>query len=225
MRCASLLLIVALTACARAEPPGANVGSASASVAPLPFAAPPSNADPLANAAVAFTVPRAAADADAAGAAPAADDAGAGQTHDKPEASGAAFDGRARLLWEAIARDDAEHALPAFFPVHAYEQVKAVANPASDWKNRLVAAFRRDVHALHQRLGKRAESATFVGADVPAERARWIKPGEEGNRLGYWRVYGTKIRYEVDGRERIVEVTSLISWRGEWFVVHLTGFK
>jgi len=38
-------------------------------------------------------------------------------------------------------------------------------------------------------------------------------------------VYGTRLIYEVKGKERSLEVTSLISWRGEWYVVHLTGFK
>jgi hypothetical protein len=27
------------------------------------------------------------------------------------------------------------------------------------------------------------------------------------------------------GRSRDFELTSLISWRGEWYVVHLHGFK
>ena len=61
--------------------------------------------------------------------------------------------------------------------------------------------------------------------EVPDDRARWIEPGEEGNKLGYYRVYGTRIVYEVDGKERTFDVSSLISWRGEWYVVHLTGFK
>ena len=34
-----------------------------------------------------------------------------------------------------------------------------------------------------------------------------------------------RYRYEVDGKERSFEVKSLISWRGEWYVVHLSGFK
>jgi hypothetical protein len=38
-------------------------------------------------------------------------------------------------------------------------------------------------------------------------------------------VYGTRLAYEVEGKERTLEVTSLISWRGAWYVVHLSGFK
>jgi hypothetical protein len=147
------------------------------------------------------------------------------QTKDRPEASGPAFDGRVAALWDAIVKDDPDRAMPFFFPVTAYEQVKAITNPASDWRRRLVAAYKRDVHALHKRLGDQAASAKFVRADVPQDRARWVEPNEESNKLGYYRVYGTRLVYELDGKERSLEVTSLISWRGEWYVVHLSGFK
>lgn len=147
------------------------------------------------------------------------------QTHDKPEASGAAFDARIAALWTGIAKDDPELAMPFFFPVTAYEQVKAITNASSDWRRRLVAAYKRDVHALHKRLGDHAADAKLVRAEVPQDRARWVDPGEESNKLGYYRVYGTRLVYEVDGKARTLEVTSLISWRGEWYVVHLSGFK
>jgi len=120
--------------------------------------------------------------------------------------------------------DDGDVALPFFFPVGAYRQVKGVANPEADWKHRLVAAFRRDVHRLHEKVA-RAPEARLVELEVPTERARWIDPGEEGNKLGYFRVFGSKLRYETDRGPASLDVTSLISWRGEWYVVHLSGFK
>ena len=144
------------------------------------------------------------------------------QTHDRPVASGAAFDARIAALWDGIAHDEPARAMPAFFPVTAYEQVKDIDHPAADWNSRLVAHFERDVHALHKRVG---EHATFVRAEVPDGRARWVDRGEESNKLGYYRVFGTRIVYAVDGTEQSFAVTSLISWRGEWFVVHLTGVK
>jgi hypothetical protein len=147
------------------------------------------------------------------------------QTKDKPEASGAAFDARVAALWDAVVKDDPDRAMPFFFPLTAYEQVKAITNAASDWRRRLVAAYKRDVHALHKRLGDQAASAKLVRADVPQDRARWVEPNEESNKLGYYRVYGTRLVYELEGKERSLEVTSLISWRGEWYVVHLSGFK
>jgi hypothetical protein len=53
-----------------------------------------------------------------------------------------------------------------------------------------------------------------------------MKPGKEGNRLGYFRVLRSTLRFRlVNGTERAFELTSLISWRGEWYVVHLHGFE
>ena len=115
--------------------------------------------------------------------------------------------------------------MPFFFPLGAYLQVKDVSDPASDWKRRLVAAYRRDIHALHARLGSGAESARLVALEVPEARARWVDPGEEYNKLGYYRVFGSKLHVEVDGATRTFDVKSLISWRGEWYVVHLSAIQ
>jgi len=60
---------------------------------------------------------------------------------------------------------------------------------------------------------------------VPERRARWVEPGEEWNRLGYWRVYGSELRVEAGGRTHTIAIRSLISWRGEWYVVHLNAMK
>jgi hypothetical protein len=132
---------------------------------------------------------------------------------------------RAHALWEAIVADDPDRASTAFFPIAAYKQVKAIPAPETDWTRRLVGNFTRDIHRLHERLGSRAADATFTELDVATERARWVEPDEENNKLGYWRVYGSKIRYEVGGNAASFDVSSLISWRGEWYVVHLSGFK
>jgi hypothetical protein len=52
-----------------------------------------------------------------------------------------------------------------------------------------------------------------------------VEPGEEWNKIGYFRVFDPKLRYEVDGAGRSFTVKSLISWRGEWYVVHLNAIK
>jgi len=221
LRRSPALALVALLACAcrRGEPPS-PIGL-DAAVAPLP---PPGNASADADASPG---PNANANANVGAASvDAGPDPGTlPQTKDKPEASGGAFDARVAALWDGIVKDEPERAMPFFFPVTAYEQVKAIPSPASDWRRRLVAAYKRDVHALHKRLGDHAGDAKLLRADVPQDRARWVEPNEESNALGYYRVYGTRLVYEVDGKERSLEITSLISWRGEWYVVHLSGFK
>jgi len=49
----------------------------------------------------------------------------------------------------------------------------------------------------------------------------WITPGYCANRAGYWHAPGSRLVYRQGGRLRSFGVFSLISWRGEWYVVHL----
>jgi len=147
------------------------------------------------------------------------------QTRDRPSVESSSFRWRLDQLVAAIAHDDPERALPAFFPRVAYEQVKAVPNPGRDWEQRLVGAFRRDIHDYHRLLGPGAASARLAALLVDERRVRWMEPGAEGNRLGYHRVTRSRLRLRLSsGAERELELTSLISWRGEWYVVHLHGF-
>ena len=66
---------------------------------------------------------------------------------------------------------------------------------------------------------------TRPGLEVPEARGRWVDPGEEYNKIGYYRVFGSRLRYELDGDAHAFDVKSLISWRGEWYVVHLSAIK
>jgi len=199
------IILALILGCSRGEPP-ALVSSASASVSLLPPAPPRSVVEPAPSAS-----------------APPVDPGTLPQTRDRPSDESDALRARAEALFEAIQNDDPDRAMSAFFPLHAYEQVKAIPSPASDWKHRLVANFKRDIHAAHAQLGRKSTEARFVALDV-GPGARWVEPGEEGNKLGYFRVYGSKLRYTLEGRERTLPITSLISWRGEWYVVHLAGF-
>ena len=148
------------------------------------------------------------------------------QTKDKPSLRSKSYEKRLKLLWEAIVKDDPTIAGPAFFPLVAYQQVKAVANPTVDWTERLGKNFIRDIHWAHEQLGAGAASAQFVGLEVYEDKAKWMEPGTEGNKLGYWRALGSKLRWlDGGGAPKSLELTSLISWRGEWYVVHVHGFK
>jgi hypothetical protein len=245
-----LVACAAVAGCRRGEPPTWDAGAgASLAVSPLPAAstsgatpsvsvdggarvttgpssapsAPPMPAAPPMPSASLAPAPST---APATPAAPSGEESGKlPQTRDRPAASGEAFDARVHALWDAIVLDDPDRATPFFFPLSAYQQVKAIANPSADWKRRLVAHYVRDIHAAHAKLGDKATHARFTGVTVPMDRARWVEPNEEYNRLGYYRVYGTQLRGESDGAPITVDVTSLISWRGEWFCVHLTGVK
>jgi hypothetical protein len=148
------------------------------------------------------------------------------QTEDRPSASSARFNRRMQRVADAIISGDVEKARSSFFPLVAYAQVKDVQKPERDYRYRLMANFERDLREDRKALGRDAEGVELLGVSVPEERVEWMKPGKEGNRLGYFRVLRSRLRFRLpSGKERSFELTSLISWRGEWYVVHLHGFE
>ena len=148
------------------------------------------------------------------------------QTEQRPTLTSAAFQQRIEVVAQAIISGNAEPASVAFFPLVAYQQVKDVAKPERDYRFRLLANFKRDVLEYHRALGAAAADAKFSGVTVSERDAKWMAPGSEGNKLGYFRVLRSHLHFTLPtGRTRDFELTSLISWRGEWYVVHLHGFK
>lgn len=142
------------------------------------------------------------------------------QTDEKPSGTGPAFEARMATLADAIIHNTPDTAISTFFPVSAYKQTKKNTDPAADWKNRLIANFRVDVADANKKLGPNAKNAVFTGATVPST-AVWVKPGEEYNVGPYWRVFKTQLGFTVDGRNVQIPIESMISWRGQWYVVHL----
>jgi hypothetical protein len=126
-------------------------------------------------------------------------------------------------LWLAVSRGRPSLARSAFFPEAAYKQVKAIYNPAADWRSRLWAEFSLDVRAAHRLLGRDAGAAKLVRVIVPSAQAAWITPGVCYNRVGYWHVAGPRVVYKQHGQVRSFGIASLISWRGVWYVVHFGG--
>ena len=148
------------------------------------------------------------------------------QTEQRPTLDSVSFQKRVALVAHAIISGDAEPALAAFFPLVAYQQVKDVDKPERDYKFRLLANFKRDVLEYHRALGAAAAETKFEGVTVSEKDAKWMAPGSEGNKVGYFRVLRSRLRFALPtGRTRDFELTSMISWRGEWYVVHLHGFK
>lgn len=142
------------------------------------------------------------------------------QTMDRPATTDPQFQADLGGFWRAIVTNDPTPAMPFFFPLSAYQQVKSISNPASDWQQRLVGAYQRDIHSLHTSLGVAASTAQLTGIDVPAT-AQWVLPGSEYNRLPYWRVEGAQVHYTISGQAGSFTVASMISWRGHWYIVHL----
>ncbi|MHB1930221.1 MAG: hypothetical protein ACYCUG_12515, partial [Acidimicrobiales bacterium] len=143
------------------------------------------------------------------------------QTSALPSIETAAFHGEMLLLWDAIRSGDPAVAMAAFFPLSAYDQLKALGDDTFDWRDRLVAHFELDVAAAHRLLGPAASTARFVEVDVATQYVQWVPAGACYNLLGYWNAPGSRLVYRQDGVERSLGIASLISWRGYWYVIHL----
>ncbi|MGD0605656.1 MAG: hypothetical protein ABSA53_18925 [Streptosporangiaceae bacterium] len=139
------------------------------------------------------------------------------QTRNVPSTDSVAFRHAMTDLWLAVTTGNSRLGLPAFFPLPAYKQVKAIYDPAEDWHERLWYDFTLDVGAAHGLVGR---GARLVRVVVPVYDEVWVYPGECDNVLGYWHVPGARVVYEQHGQERSFGIASLISWRGVWYVVH-----
>jgi hypothetical protein len=143
------------------------------------------------------------------------------QTTAYPSADDPQFQQEMRALWQGIVSDSLPTAIHSFFPEAAYDQVKAISNPDLDWHDRLVGDFQLDLAAAHQYVTQSGQPATFDYVAVPPSGySAWIPPGGCYNSIGYWHSPGARIVYRQGGVTRSIGIASLISWRGEWYVVH-----
>ena len=142
------------------------------------------------------------------------------QTHTYPSGTSAQFKTLMASLWAGVVQDSHTVALPAFFPLGAYVQLKAISGASSDWSNRLVHDFTLDIAAAHGLLGPHAPSARLLAVDVTSSYGHWIDPGICDNRLGYYEMPNARVVYREDGQIRSFGIASMISWRGVWYVVH-----
>lgn len=145
------------------------------------------------------------------------------QTRTLPSGATRAFRVRMDALWRGIVNDSLADAMPAFFPRSAYLQVKAISNAGADYQARLVGAYRQDLHAAHVLLEPGAAGARLLSVSIPHQWA-WIPAGGCSNRIGYWHAPGARLTYRESGQVRSFGVFSFISWRGAWYVVHLSSY-
>lgn len=143
------------------------------------------------------------------------------QTEAFPVATGPAFAARMAALWNGVVTGSVPTALPAFFPESAYVALKQEADPATDYSGRLVGEYAEDLAAAHALLGAGAATAQLIGVDVDEAFGHWVPPGTCFNGVGYFEVPNSRVVYSVDGQMASFGIASMISWRGEWYVIHL----
>lgn len=200
----AVVAAAALGACTGAKPAAARTPEAT----PVPVTAPPSTTTTTSTTVLATTTTT-------------VDPGTLAQTTQLPSGADPAFQARIADLWQAILTGDVTRARPAFFPLSAYIQVKGISDPAYDYDTRLIPDYNQDITTLHGEVGP---SAVFQSVSVP-NAAEWILPGVEYNKGSYWRVYGTRVYYTLDGQSRYFTIASMISWRGQWYLVHLLSIR
>ncbi|AGP39129.1 hypothetical protein [Sorangium cellulosum] len=129
---------------------------------------------------------------------------------------------RARALFDAIVKNEPALADPFWFPKEPFIPLKDVKDPGKYWDN-LHAAYANDVKAMHRKR-KSWEGARFVGFEV-GSRPKWVPPGDEVNKIGYYRSFHGKLKVELDGKPASLDVHTIISWQGRWYITHLGDFK
>ena len=139
------------------------------------------------------------------------------QTAIQPETSSRAFKNAVHDIWLAVTTGDPKYALPAFFPEKAYEQVKAIAYPDSDWEGRLWLDFTLDLAAVHKLV---KPGARLTEVNVAPQDFQWIPPGACYNSVGYWHAPGSRVVYKEGGVTHSFGIASFISWRGDWYLIH-----
>ncbi|MGK3986802.1 hypothetical protein WME99_27390 [Sorangium sp. So ce136] len=129
---------------------------------------------------------------------------------------------RASALFDAIVKNEPALAEAFWFPKEPFIPLKDVKDPGKYWDN-LHAAYLNDVKAMHRKR-KSWEGARFVGFQV-GSRPKWVPPGDEANKIGYYRSLHGKLKYELDGKPASLDVHTIISWQGRWYITHLGDFK
>jgi len=114
---------------------------------------------------------------------------------------GLALTTQMKQLWRAIESNSPTLGASIFFPRGAYLRMKTgtIADPSSDYTDRLVAFYNLDLAAYRNRVNAHGP-ATFVRVLVNA---------------------GVRLVFRHASSVQSVAVASLISWRGVWYVVHL----
>jgi len=129
---------------------------------------------------------------------------------------------RAAHLFRAIAENDPALGDDFFFPREPFVPLKDVADPAR-YHAQLLATYHRDIRELHAKR-KDWSAASFDSFELGTPPT-WVAPGKEYNKIGYFRTFHAKLHYRVGERPSEIDVGTIISWDGRWYVTHLLPIR
>lgn len=214
---------ILLAACGNTTPlhkESSPVDAATVSAPPPP--APAASAAPPVSASASAPAPAAsAAPSPAPSAAPAAPPPVVADNKVEPT-EGQELADRARALLDAVAKDDPTLGDPFWFPREPFTPLKDVKEPDKYWQQ-LHRTYAADIHALHRKRKSwdGVEFVSFEGWSKP----KWVKPGDEANKIGYYRAFHGKLRFKVGDDPGEIDVHTIITWQGRWYCTHLRKFK
>ena len=210
-----------LLGCANSSPqpgaPSAIVASSAAPIASASAVAPIASAAPVVDATVDAGAPDA-----AAAAAPAALAAPFAADNNLPPTEGPELQERAKTLLDAVIHDEPQLGDSFWFPKEPFVPLKDVKGPDKYWEQ-LHRSYGSDIHAIHRKR-KSWAGVVFEKFEI-GSTPKWVKPGEEANKIGYHRSFRGKLHYTVDGQSESFEVRTIITWQGRWFITHLSKVK
>jgi hypothetical protein len=135
-----------------------------------------------------------------------------------PPADAKDLEEHASDLFQAIAKDDPPRGESFWFPKEPFIPLKDPPDPAGYWE-KLHRAYVEDIHVLHRSRAS-WDGAIFDHFELGTP-PRWMNPGDEHNRIGYYRSLGGSIHYRVGDKEESFVVDVIITWQGRWYVTHL----
>lgn len=141
----------------------------------------------------------------------------------KPKLTSKQLTSQGKALFRAVKDDKPDVAKDFFFPRDPFLPLKDIKNPGKYW-DQLFHVYEKDIHELHKKHAKDWEDAEFVSFEL-GSTPTWVKPGEEANKIGYFRTFNAKLHYKARDKERVLEVKTIISWNKRWFITHLLPFK
>jgi len=136
----------------------------------------------------------------------------------KPPLASADLTERAEHLFRAIVENDVSIGDDFFFPKEPFIPLKDVED-AGRYHAQLLAAYHRDIRELHTRR-KDWNTSTFASFELGTPPT-WVAPGKEYNKIGYYRTFHGKLRYRTADRTTEIDVGTIISWDGRWYITHL----
>jgi hypothetical protein len=140
----------------------------------------------------------------------------------KPPLSSADLTERAEHLFRAIVESDASLGDDFFFPREPFIPLKDVED-AGRYHAQLLATYHRDIRELHAKR-KDWSGSTFASFELGTPPT-WVAPGKEYNKVGYFRTFHGKLRYRTADRTTEIDVGTIISWDGRWYVTHLLPIR